>query len=38
MSWAAVLITSLLAWGQKYVGHLVPQSWVEEPRVARAAA
>lgn len=38
MSWAAVLITSVLAWLQKYLGHLVPEAWVEEPRVARAAA
>ena len=38
MSWAAVIVTSLLAWVEKYLGHLVPESWVAEPRVARAAA
>jgi branched-subunit amino acid transport protein len=38
MSTIAVLVTSLLAWLQKYVGHLVPRRWVEGERVSRAAA
>lgn len=38
MSGIAVVLTSLLAWVQKALGHAVPQSWVSGKRTARAAA
>lgn len=37
MSWLAVVVTSLLAWGQKALGHTVPQEWLSGERTATAA-
>ncbi|MCB9412817.1 MAG: AzlD domain-containing protein [Actinobacteria bacterium] len=36
MMWFVVVATSLAAWLQKYLGHLVPESFVNHPRVQRA--
>lgn len=38
MNGLAVVVTSLLAWVQKALGHAVPQAWVSGARTARAAA
>ena len=35
--WVAIVASALLAWGIKYVGHSVPESWLENPRVHRIA-
>lgn len=36
--WLAVVVGSLVVLGTKLVGHLVPEHWLAEPRVARTAA
>lgn len=38
MSWLAILAASGVCFALKLLGHLVPQHWLAEPRVARAAA
>lgn len=35
--WVAIVASAALAWGIKYVGHSVPESWLENPRVHRIA-
>ena len=37
MSELAVVLTSLLAWGQKALGHAVPQTWLSGARTTVAA-
>ena len=34
-TWVAIIAAGLLAWGIKYAGHSVPESWLENPRVHR---
>jgi branched-subunit amino acid transport protein len=36
-TWAAIILGAALAWGIKYAGHSVPESWLENPRVHRIA-
>lgn len=36
-AWVAIIAAALLAWGIKYAGHSVPESWLENPRVHRIA-
>ncbi|MGC4175821.1 AzlD domain-containing protein [Demequina sp.] len=36
-TWVAIAAAALLAWGIKYAGHSVPESWLENPRVHRIA-
>ena len=36
-TWVAIVAAGLLAWGIKYAGHSVPESWLENPRVHRIA-
>ena len=36
-TWFAIVAAGLLAWGIKYAGHSVPESWLEKPRVHRIA-
>lgn len=36
--WLAVVVGSLVALATKLVGHLVPEHWLAEPRVARTAS
>jgi len=36
--WLAILGGGLAVYGIKLVGHLLPEHWLAEPRVARAAA
>ncbi|NKY39870.1 AzlD domain-containing protein, partial [Cellulomonas septica] len=36
--WVAIVAAGLVCLGIKLVGHLVPEHWLAEPRVARAAA
>ena len=36
-TWIAILAAAALAWGIKYAGHSVPESWLENPRVHRIA-
>jgi branched-subunit amino acid transport protein len=35
--WVAILASAALAWGIKYVGHSVPEAWLQNPRVHRIA-
>ncbi|WNB84897.1 AzlD domain-containing protein [Cellulomonas sp. ATA003] len=37
-TWLAVLAASAVCFGIKLVGHLVPEHWLAEPRVARTAS
>lgn len=34
-TWATVIFSSLFAFGLKYFGHSVPESWLAHPRVQR---
>lgn len=34
--WVTVVVTSVLAWLQKFLGHLVPERIVNHPRIKRA--
>ena len=36
--WIAVIGTSLFAFGMKYLGHSVPESWLAHPRIQRINA
>lgn len=36
-TWIAIIAAGVLAWGIKYAGHSVPESWLENPRVHRIA-
>ncbi len=36
--WVAIIVAGLLAWATKFAGHLVPERWLEIPRVHRIAA
>ena len=38
MTWLAILAASGVCFAIKLVGHLVPEHWLAEPRVARTAA
>jgi branched-subunit amino acid transport protein len=35
--WLAIVASAVLAWGIKFAGHSVPESWLENPRVHRIA-
>jgi len=36
--WVAIVGAGLLAWATKYAGHVVPEKFLENPRVHRVAA
>jgi hypothetical protein len=36
-TWVAIIAAALLAWGIKFAGHSVPESWLENPRIHRIA-
>ena len=36
--WSVVLVAGVLAWGTKFAGYLVPQRWLDGPRVNRVMA
>ena len=36
--WVAIVAAGVLAWATKVAGHMVPESWLENPRVHRIAA
>ena len=36
--WVAIVAAGVLAWATKVAGHVVPESWLEKPRVHRIAA
>ncbi|WP_430867064.1 AzlD domain-containing protein [Demequina aurantiaca] len=36
--WAAIVAAGVLAWATKYAGHVVPERFVENPRIHRIAA
>ncbi|MBO3084389.1 AzlD domain-containing protein [Cellulomonas fengjieae] len=36
--WVALLVASAVVFALKLVGHLLPEHWLAEPRVARTAA
>lgn len=36
--WAAIIGAGLLAWATKYAGHVIPERFLEDPRVHRIAA
>jgi len=36
-TWIAIVAAAALAWGIKYSGHSVPESWLENPRIHRTA-
>jgi uncharacterized membrane protein len=38
VTWIAVVVGAAVVYGIKLVGHLVPEHWLAQPRVARAAA
>ncbi|MFW7413981.1 AzlD domain-containing protein [Demequina sp. SO4-18] len=38
LMWIAIVAAGLLAWATKYAGHVVPEAWLENPRVHRIAA
>lgn len=38
LTWLAILAASAVCFAIKLVGHLVPEHWLAEPRVARTAA
>ena len=33
--WVAVIVTSLLCYALKYIGHAIPEIWLAHPRVQR---
>ncbi|CAM5793247.1 AzlD domain-containing protein [Cellulomonas persica] len=37
-TWVAVVVASAVVFAIKLVGHLVPEHWLAEPRVARTAS
>jgi branched-subunit amino acid transport protein len=37
-TWLAILAASAVCFGIKLVGHLIPEHWLAEPRVARTAS
>ncbi|MBT0995764.1 AzlD domain-containing protein [Cellulomonas sp. DKR-3] len=37
-TWVAVIVGAAVVYGIKLVGHLVPEHWLAQPRVARTAA
>ncbi|GIG54234.1 AzlD domain-containing protein [Demequina activiva] len=37
-TWVAIVAAGVLAWATKFAGHVVPESWLENPRVHRIAA
>ena len=38
VTWVALLVASAVCFGLKLAGHLVPDHWLVQPRVARTAA
>ncbi len=38
LMWIAIVVAGVLAWATKFAGHIVPESWLENPRVHRIAA
>jgi len=38
MLWIAIVVGGLAVYAIKLVGHLLPEHWLAEPRVARTAA
>ncbi|WP_061960410.1 AzlD domain-containing protein [Demequina flava] len=38
LMWVAIVVAGVLAWATKYAGHVVPETWLENPRVHRIAA
>ena len=38
MTWFAIVVASVVCFGLKLAGHLVPEHWLAQPRVARTAA
>lgn len=36
-TWVAIVAAAVLAWGIKFAGHSVPESWLENPRIHRIA-
>ena len=38
MTWLAILAASAVCFALKLLGHLVPEHWLADPRVARTAA
>jgi uncharacterized membrane protein len=38
VTWIAVVVGAAVVYGIKLIGHLVPEHWLAQPRVARAAA
>ena len=38
LTWIAVLMASAVCFGTKLAGHLVPEHWLADPRVARTAS
>lgn len=34
-TWIVVIATSFAAFSLKFIGHLIPESWLEKPRVER---
>ncbi len=38
MMWLPILLTSAGTWLQKYLGHLLPESWMEGERTSRVLA
>ncbi|WP_028049892.1 AzlD domain-containing protein [Cellulomonas sp. URHD0024] len=38
MTWVALVVASAVCFGLKLAGHLVPEHWLAQPRVARTAA
>lgn len=36
--WIAIVSAGVLSWATKVAGHVVPESWLENPRVHRIAA
>ncbi len=38
MMWLPILLTSAGTWLQKYLGHLLPESWTEGERISRVLA
>ncbi|WP_426595289.1 AzlD domain-containing protein [Cellulomonas sp. McL0617] len=38
VTWVALVVASAVCFGLKLAGHLVPEHWLAQPRVARTAA
>ncbi|MFN3867165.1 MAG: AzlD domain-containing protein [Demequina sp.] len=38
LMWVAIVAAGVLAWATKFAGHVVPETWLEHPRVHRIAA